>query len=159
MSTDPLRAHLARLLTWQDAHVGFEAAVEALPAGLRGVQPAGLPYSPWQLLEHLRIAQRDILRFCRDPGYVEPKWPDDYWPPAHEPPDVGAWDRSVADFLRDRAELARLAQDEDVDLHAPIPHGAGQTYLRELLLAADHNAYHLGELVAVRRLLGAWPPA
>lgn len=157
MSDKALRKHLVKLLTWQDAHAPFEAAVKGMPAELRGVQPPSLPYSAWQLLEHLRLAQFDILDFCRNPAYQEREWPAGYWPDGSVPPTPTAWDESVAAFLRDRGELAKLAEDPDVDLFAKIPHGTGQTYLRELLLVADHNAYHVGELVAVRRLLGAWP--
>jgi osmotically-inducible protein OsmY len=157
MISDSLRSHVGRMLSWRDAHVTFEAAVRDLPADLRGVQPAGLPYSPWQILEHMRLTQLDILAFCRDPDYREPPWPDGYWPPTAEPPGEEAWDASVAAFLRDRAEMAEMAEDASVDLEAPIPHGSGQTYLRELLLVADHNAHHLGELIVLRRLLGAWP--
>jgi hypothetical protein len=151
-----MREHIAKLLDWKDAHAGFEAAVAELPASLQGKQPAGLPYSPWQLLEHLRIAQHDILDFCENPSYSEMSWPDDYWPRSPEPPSPSAWSQSVEQFKRDRAALQRLARDPSVDLEARIPHGTGQTYLRELLLAADHTAYHLGELIVVRRLLGAW---
>jgi uncharacterized damage-inducible protein DinB len=118
--------------------------------------PAGLPYSGWQLLEHARLAQHDILEFCRNPEYREMNWPDDYWPKSAEPPSSSAWDDSVADFRRDRDSLAAIAVDPAVDLSARIPHGSGQTYARELLLVVDHNAYHLGEMVAVLRLLGAW---
>ncbi|HEX8692257.1 MAG TPA: DinB family protein [Longimicrobium sp.] len=156
MSDDALRAHLRKLLDWQDAHASFDAAVEDVPPGVRGRRPEGLPHSPWQLLEHLRRAQRDVLDFCRDPEYAERKWPDDYWPADPEPPLPEAWDESVAAFRADRRELQRLASDPELDLFARIPHGDGQTYLRELLLVADHNAYHVGQLVAVRRLLGAW---
>lgn len=152
---DPLREYLARLLDWGDAHATFERAVDGLPPGLRGVRPAGLPHSPWELLEHLRATQRDILDFCTDPGYREPRWPDDYWPPGAAPPDSGAWERSVAAFRADRDSLGRIAAEE-ADLSRAIPHGSGQSYLRELLLAADHAAYHVGQLVLVRRLLGAW---
>lgn len=159
MNDESLRAHLTNLLAWRDAHVSFEAAVAGLPAALRGVQPPGLPYSAWQLLEHLRLAQADILDFSRNADYQEREWPAGYWPARSTPPSDEAWDESVAAFLRDRAELERLARDPELDLFAPIPHGTGQTYLRELLLAADHNAYHLADLVAVRRLLGAWPAA
>lgn len=158
MAEDPLRAHLIRLLDWHDAHVDFDAAVKDLAPELRGVRPAGLPYSPWRLLEHLRLTQRDILDFCRNPDYAQPTWPDDYWPESDAPPDSGAWERSIAGFRADRDELRRLAADPDVDLFARVPQGEGQTYLRELLLVADHNAYHLGEMVVVRRLLGAWTP-
>jgi hypothetical protein len=130
--------------------------VNGVPAAARGRKPQGLPYSPWQLLEHLRLSQRDVLDFCRDPAYVEQKWPDDYWPPTEAPPDAAAWDRSVAAFRRDRDALKALAADTRLDLFTTIPHGSGQTYLRELVLMIDHNAYHVGELVAVRRALGVW---
>jgi hypothetical protein len=157
MATSNLvREHLARLLEWEDAHAGFDAAVAGLPENLRGQRPPGLPYSPWQLLEHLRITQHDILDFCTNPGYREMSWPDDYWPRVPAPESSKAWDQSVEQFGRDRAALQKLARDSQVDLEAPIPHGRGQTYLRELLLAADHTAYHVGELIVVRRLLGAW---
>lgn len=158
MAHDPLRTHLSRLLDWQESHVSFDSAIKNLSPDLRGIQPEGLPYSPWQLLEHLRFSQADILEFCREAAYVEKSWPADYWPDSQEPPSADAWDQSIAGFRRDRDELKRLASDPEIDLFATIPHGSGQTYLRELLLIADHNAYHVGELVAVRRLLGAWPP-
>ena len=153
---DALRAHLRRLLDWQDAHAGFDAAVDGVPPRLRGVRPEGSAHSPWELLEHLRLTQADILDFCRNPAYAERTWPDDYWPRGPAPPTPAAWDESVAAFRRDRAALQQLAADTSLDLFATIPHGTGQTYLRELLLVADHNAYHLGQLVAVRRQLGAW---
>jgi uncharacterized damage-inducible protein DinB len=124
---------------------------------MQGKRPAGLPYSPWQLLEHLRRAQYDILEFCRNTAYVELTWPDDYWPETVAPPSPTAWAESVAAFQRDREALQQLCGNPDFDLFATIPHGTGQTYLREILLVADHNAYHVGELVVVRRLLGAWP--
>ena len=151
-----LRAHIAKALDWQEAHVGFEKVVEGMPPELRGRRPEGVPYSAWQLLEHMRRTQHDILEFCRNPNYVEPRWPDDYWPATDAPPSSAAWDESIAAFRRERDALKLVATDATVDLFATIPHGSGQTYLRELLLIADHNAYHLGQLVAVRRLLGAW---
>lgn len=151
-----LRAQLADLLEWRSAHVDFDAATRDLPAELRGARPAGLPHSPWQLLEHMRRAQRDILDFCRDPEYVEPKWPEDYWPDRPDPPDPGAWDASVTAFRADLAAVKSLATDPGVDLFAVVPNGDDQTFLREILLVADHNAYHLGQLVMLRRLLGAW---
>lgn len=157
MADDLLRTHVLRLLDWEDAHVGFDAAVAGLAPSQRGVRPPGLPFSAWELLEHLRITQADILDFCANPSYEERKWPDDYWPDSEAPPSDDAWDRSIAGFRRDREELRRLGADSGLDLFARIPHGTGQTYLRELLLVADHNAYHVGQLVAVRRLLGAWP--
>jgi hypothetical protein len=153
----PLREQLARLLAWEDAHVEFAAAVAKLSPKLRGVRPANLPYSPWQLVEHLRRTQRDILDFCRNPAYSQPAWPDAYWPETEAPPSSAAWAESVRSFERDREGLQALALDPAIDLMATIPHGDGQTYLRELLLAADHAAYHLGELIVVRRLLGSWP--
>jgi uncharacterized damage-inducible protein DinB len=152
---EALRALLARLLAWEDAHVPFDAAVAGIPPESRGVAAEGAPHTPWQLLEHLRICQWDILEFCRNPAYVELKF-QDYWPPTPAPPTEGAWDESVAAFRRDRDALKELASDRDVDLFAPIPHGSGQTYARELVLVADHNAYHVGQLVLLRRLLGAW---
>jgi hypothetical protein len=148
---------LVKLLSWEDAHVGFDAAVADLPPALRGTAPAGLPYSPWQLLEHLRITQHDILDFCRNPGYQEMSWPKDYWPRDAAPPSLSAWNESIEQFRHDRSALEALAGDPAIDLEARISHGSGQTYLRELLLVADHTAYHLGELIVVRRLLGAWP--
>ena len=152
-----LREHLQKLLETEQAHSGFEAAVAGLPARLRAAVPEGLPYSAWQLVEHLRITQRDILDFCVDPAYKEPHWPDDYWPKSAGPPLEAAWDSSVAAFLEDRAALVRLALDPQVDLLAKVPVGNGQTFLREVLLVADHNAYHIGQLVLLRRLLGNWP--
>ena len=153
---DPLRLHLTKLLDWQDAHVRFDDAIGDLPPELRGRRPPGVAHSPWELLEHLRLAQHDILEFCRNPAYKALSWPADYWPPGAAPPSQEAWDASVAAFREDQAALRRLAEDSALDLFAAIPHGSGQTYLRELLLVADHNAYHLGQLVIVRRLLGAW---
>jgi hypothetical protein len=150
---------LVRLLAWEDAHVGFESAVADLPPDARGTQPPGLPYSPWQLVEHLRLAQHDILEFCRNPNYREMKWPDDYWPRSATPPSARAWDDSIREYVEDRKALQQLASDPALDLNAAIPHGSGQTYLREFVLAADHAAYHIGQLVAVRRLLGAWKSA
>lgn len=155
---EALRTHLQTLLDWQDAHVGFDAAIEGIPPTLRGVKPAGLPYSLWQSLEHMRICQWDILDFCRNPDYKEMK-PEDYWPKTIQPPAPDAWEKSVGDFRRDREMLKQLAADPALDLFAAIPHGNGQTYLRELLLVSDHNAYHVADLIVVRRLLGIWPSA
>jgi uncharacterized damage-inducible protein DinB len=155
MSDAALRAHLGRIVDWEDAHASFDRAIEGLPARLRGVTPAGGAHSAWQLLEHLRICQHDILDFCRNPKYVEMAM-EDYWPPSAAPPSAKAWSASVAAVRRDRGALKKLAADRGVDLFARIPHGSGQTYLRELLLVADHNAYHVGQLVALRRALGSW---
>lgn len=154
---DQSRAIIASLLDWEDAHAGFDKVVAGLPRKLQGQAAPGLPYSPWQLLEHIRLTQHDILEFCQSSAYHELDWPDDYWPRDASPPEASSWDQSVAAFRRDRQALKQLALDPTVDLLAKVPAGTGQTYLRELLLAADHTAYHLGELVVVRRALGAWP--
>ena len=155
----PLRELLGRLLAWGDAHVTFDAAVDGIPVKLRGKRPAGLPYSIWQLVEHLRIAQNDILEFCVNPHYKEMKWPDDYWPTSAAPRSPSAWAKSLRQFRRDRRSLQALAADTAIDLRATIPHGSGQTYLRELVLVADHGAYHVGQIVLIRRLLGSWSGA
>jgi uncharacterized damage-inducible protein DinB len=151
-----MRQHLAAVLSWKDAHVDFATAVAGIPPEARGARPADVPYSAWQLIEHIRIAQHDILEFCRNPDYEEMAWPEDYWPASPEPPEAEAWDASIRAYEDDRVALERMATDPAVDLTATIPHGTGQTYLRELLLVADHTAYHLGELVVLRRLLGNW---
>lgn len=157
-SVDALREFLGGLQDWQQAHVGFDAAIEGIPAHVFGTVPPGFPYSAWQLLEHLRITQHDILDFCVNPAYREMAWPDDYWPdPA--PPTAAAWTESVAAYRRDRDAIRALIRDSTIDPFAAIPHGTGQTYLREVVLVADHTAYHVGQLVLVRRLLGIWPDA
>ena len=153
---DMLREQLVKLLGWQDAHVNFDDAVEGIPPRVQGVRPEGLPYSLWELLEHMRITQRDILDFCRDPAYEAPKWPDDYWPKDTIPPTPESWQKSVGAFRADRDALAWFIAEPTLDLYAKIPHGQGQTYLREALLVADHSAYHIGAFVAVRKLLGVW---
>ncbi len=153
---DPLRQQLTELLDGGHAHLEFEAAIADLPAELRGAQVPGLPHTPWRLLEHMRIAQWDILRFSVDPKHVSPDFPAGYWPEGDAPPDSGAWDRSVEAFRADLQTMKDLIADPKTDLFAPIPHGEGQTVLREALLVADHNAYHLGQMVTVRRLLGTW---
>jgi uncharacterized damage-inducible protein DinB len=151
-----MHRQLSQALAWGDAHAGFDRAVKDFPVRLRGRRVRGLPYSAWQILEHMRRAQHDILDFSRNPHYQELKWPDDYWPGSPEPTDAAAWDRCVAAFRRDRKALQRMAEDPKLNLARKIPHGTGQTYLREILLVLDHNAYHVGELVMLRRLLGAW---
>jgi uncharacterized damage-inducible protein DinB len=151
-----LREHVVEVLTGGHAHATFEQAVKNLPVELRGKVPKGAEHSPWQLLEHLRIAQLDILEYSRNAKHESPKWPEGYWPKEKAPADDKAWDRSVRAFKKELKEFCELVQDEKTDLFAKIPHGDGQTILREALLAADHNAYHIGQLVLVRRLLGAW---
>ncbi len=158
-SADSIRDHLARLLDWREAHVEFDAAVDGIGPQHRGVVPDGLPHSAWQLVEHVRIAQNDILDFCANAAYREKKWPDDYWPAHPAPPSEAAWDQSIASYVRDRDALKQLVGDSKIDLAAKVGHGAGQTYLREVLLVADHTAYHVGQIVLVRRLLGIWPAA
>ena len=136
-----LRDQLSRLLERSEAHTGFDAAVAGIPSEARGTRPANLPHSAWELLEHIRRAQRDILEFCQAPAYVKRAWPADYWPSTAEPPSTEAWDESVEAYRHDRAEFQQLIEDRGVDLFATVPHGTTQTYLREALLAADHNAY------------------
>jgi uncharacterized damage-inducible protein DinB len=155
----PLREQVSKLLDWEDAHVGFDAAVNGIAPDRRGAAPEGIPFTPWQLLEHLRLTQFDILDFCRNPAYKERAWLKDYWPPSPAPPTRSAWEESVAAFRRDRDALKKLAADTSIDLFARIPHGTGQSYLRELLLVADHSSYHVGQLILVRRGLGIWPAA
>jgi len=151
-----LRQHLLELLKGGSAHTSFQDTIRDFPAELRGKRPKGSPYSPWEMLEHMRIAQWDILEFSRKPGHESPKWPEGYWPEKPEPPNENAWDRSVKRFSQDLESMCALVADDATDLYARIPHGDGQTVLREALLVADHNAYHLGQLVLLRRMLGAW---
>jgi len=151
-----LREHLLSLLTGSNAHADFEAAIKDLPSELRAKTPEGAGHSPWQLLEHLRIAQWDILEFSRDASHQSPEWPIGYWPATAAPPDEKAWDKSVRAFRKDLKAFSDLIADDKTDLFAKIPHGDGQTILREALLIADHNAYHVGQLILVRKLLGAW---
>ena len=151
-----LRDHLLYLLGGGGAHVSFEDAIAGLPPGLRGVKPPNLPFSAWHLLEHMRIAQWDIVEFSVNPKHVSPAWPEGYWPEGDAPPSDAAWKKSIQQFRRDLKRMQALVANPQTDLYSPIPHGDGQTLLREALLVADHNAYHLGELVVVRRLLGSW---
>jgi hypothetical protein len=153
-----LREHVLDLLRGGGAHLDFDKAIEGLPKKLRGAKPAGIPHSPWRLLEHLRICQWDILEYSRDPHHVSPEFPDGYWPDGDAPPTDEAWDNSIAAFRADLQAMQLLVSDPRADLMAQIPHGQpGHTILREALLVADHNAYHLGQLVILRRALGAWP--
>lgn len=155
-SDSDVRRHVTDLLKGGNAHVTFDAAVKDLPPKLQGKRPKGAEHSPWQLLEHLRIVQWDILEFSRNPSHHSPDWPSGYWPAQPSPTDDKAWDKSVRAFRRDLKALCEMIANESIDLFARIPHGDGQTVLREALLAADHNAYHIGQLVLTRRLLGAW---
>ena len=156
MSDKALRDHVAALIRWEDAHAGLDQIVDGVPADKWGAAAPGLPYTLWQLLEHLRLTQYDILDFCRNPGYTHLRWPEDYWPKESDEPTADAVARSLSAYRQDRDALMALALDRKVDLFARIPHGTGQTYLRELLLVADHTSYHLGQMVVVRRALGIW---
>jgi hypothetical protein len=156
MSTEALREHVLYLLRGGGAHLSFDAAIADLPVESRGMKPEGVPHTPWRLLEHMRIAQWDILEFCRNPDHVSPEFPGGYWPDGDAPPTEDAWNESVAAFQADLKAMEGMIADPHVDLFATILGGKGQTLLREALLVADHNAYHLGQLVVVRRCLGVW---
>ena len=155
---DATRKELLALLGGGQAHADFDAAVEDFPSGLRGRAPQGLPHSAWQLLEHMRITQLDILNFCAPPtgGYQPLEWPAGYWPNSPEPPTADAWDQTIAAIRSDRKKFEALLKKSDVDLYKPFRWGEGQNLLREALLIGDHNAYHVGQLILLRRLLGAW---
>ncbi len=156
MNDESLRKHILELLRGGSAHLKFEAAIAGLPPKLRGVKPAGLDFTAWRLLEHMRIAQWDILDFSRNPKYVSLEFPAGYWPKTDAPPNDTAWKKSVAAFRADLKAMEELVEDPATDLFARIPWGDGQTVLREAMLVADHNAYHMGQLVMLRRLLWAW---
>ena len=153
---DPVREQIINLLKGGQAHLTLDDTLKGFPEKLRGVKPPGAPHSAWQLLEHLRIAQLDILEFSRDAKHVSPKWPEGYWPTNDKPPTDAQWKKCVSAIKKDLQAMQRLVEDPRTDLYSKIPHGTGQNILREALLIADHNAYHLGQLVLVRRLLGAW---
>jgi hypothetical protein len=152
-----LREHMIDLLKGGSAHVQFMDALEEFPSNKRGTFAPGLPHTGWQLLEHSRIAQWDILEFSRNPQHVSPGFPEGYWPKTPGPPSDADWDKSVQQFQRDLDEMVALVKNSRTDLFAKIHHGDSQTVLREALVLADHNAYHLGQLVDLRRALGAWP--
>jgi hypothetical protein len=152
-----LRQHLTKLLTANEAHAGWKQALTGLPAKLRGVRPEGSPYSVWDLVDHMRIAQWDILEFSRDAKHVSPDWPSGYWPASGKTPSDREWKACLRKFDADAAAMQKLIANPKADLTAKIPHGTGQTILREALLLADHNAYHIGQVILVRRLLGNWP--
>ena len=151
-----LRQQLVELLKGGNAHIHFEDAIKDFPTEARGKRPKGAEHSPWEVLEHLRIALWDILEFSRNPDHKSPKWPVGYWPATQAPPDANAWDKSVTTYCEDLKRLCELVADEHTNLFAKIPHGDGQNLLREALVAADHNSYHLGEMVLLRRALGVW---
>ena len=154
--SEPVREQVISLLRGGNAHINFEDAVKSLAPKFRGVKPEGAEHTAWELLEHMRIAQSDILEFSRDPKHVSPDWPKGYWPKTAKPPNDAAWKKSIASIKKDREAMIKLVSNPKTDLYAPIPQGTGQNILREALLIAEHNAYHLGQLVLLQRLLGAW---
>lgn len=156
MSDQIVREHVLYLLKGGGAHLNFELAVDDLPIECRGAAAQGSSHTPWRLLEHMRLCQWDILEFTRDPNHISPTFPDGYWPEGDAPPDSDAWDKSIQQFQDDLQAMIELVAHPETDLYAPIPHGDGQTVLREALLVADHNAYHLGQFVLLRRCLGVW---
>lgn len=156
MDEKTLREQLRTSLGWGEAHVAWKKAVADFPEEDRGTKPPGIPHSAWDLLEHTRIAQWDMLEFCRNPKHVSPDFPSGYWPKSSTPPNSTAWEESVKVFEQDLQAMERLVADPKTDLLAPISGGSGQTILREALLVADHNAYHLGQFVLLRKLLGNW---
>jgi len=158
-ATDSWRDIVASSLDWHEAHATFDDAVAGLSAELRGRRPDHYPHSPWELVEHIRITQADLIAFMQNASYTAPDWPADYWPPDPAPPSADDWDQSIASVRRDRAELQAIATRPSLDLSAKIPWGDGQTYLRTILVAVDHAAYHVGQLITVRRMLDAWPAA
>jgi DinB superfamily len=153
---DPVREQVIKLLQGGQAHVTFDDVIKDFPSKLRGAKPDGAPYTAWQLLEHMRIAVWDILEFSRDAKHVSPAWPEGYWPKAEKPPSDVAWNKSIASIKKDLAAMQKLVENPKTDLYEKIPHGTGQNILREALLVADHNAYHIGQLLLLRRILGAW---
>jgi len=152
-----LRGQLVALLKGGGAHVHFMDALDGFPEAKRGTFVEGLAHTGWQLIEHVRIAQWDIVEFSRDSKHVSPGFPEGYWPKTPVPPDQAAWQKSVEAFQQDLQEMIKLVNNPKTDLYMVIPHGDGQTILRQALLLADHNAYHLGQLIDLRRALGAWP--
>jgi DinB superfamily len=151
-----LRDYLRKLPVWHEAHADLKSAVSNIPPKCQGKRPKGAPHSPWELLEHMRLASWDILEFSRNPKHVSPPWPSGYWPESANPPNDAAWDESVESLRKALTAMGKLVADPKTDLFARLPHGSGQTILREAVLLADHNAYHVGQLVLVRRLLGCW---
>ena len=153
---DPVREQIIKLLQGGQAHLTLDDVLKNFPPRLRGLKPAGAPHSAWQLLEHLRIAQWDILEFSRSGKHVSPKWPEGYWPSSDRPPTDAAWKKCISAIKRDCRVMQKLVENPRTDLYSKIPHGTGQNILREAFLIADHNAYHIGQLLLVRQLLGAW---
>ena len=153
------RAIVASSLDWEQAHAGLDAALANMPSELRGQRPNGLPHSVWELLDHIRATQHDLLEFCTSENYTEPKWPDDYWPSSPAPTSDADWNACLRSIHADIDAFTKFITETDIDLTSKIPHGTGQTYLRTVLVAIDHNSHHLGQIIITRRLLGSWPPA
>ena len=152
-----LRQQLVQLLSGRNAHMSFEDAVNEFPMELINTQPPNVPYTFWHLIEHLRIAQWDILDFIKNPNYIAPDWPTGYWPETDSSATPEGWTNSVSQFLRDRKELVELVQNPNIDLFSDLEHAPGYTVLREIIVVADHNAYHIGELGILRQVMSAWP--
>ena len=152
-STEQLRRQLVDAIRGHQAHIDFDSAIKDFPSEMRGIKPPGVPHTAWQLLEHMRIAQNDILEFSRNPRHQSPKWPDEYWPQTEAPPSNEAWTNSVKSFRQDAEEMTKLVGDPQIDLFQPFAHGEGQTLLREALLVASHNSYHLGQLMFLKKTL------
>ena len=155
-SDQALREQLVWLLDGGNAHVKFDDVIANFPPKLRGQKPGGLPFSAWRLLEHMRLAQWDMLEFSRDPKHESPEWPRGYWPQSDVPANEAAWEKSIKSFRSDLRQMQKMVSDPKSDLYTPFSWGDGQNLLREAMQIADHNAYHVGELVVVRRLLGVW---
>jgi hypothetical protein len=155
-SQDEWRKIVASSLDWEQAHASLDSSIEGLAPELRGTRPQNYPHSVWELVDHIRRTQYDLLDFCRNPKYEEIKWPDDYWPTASAPKNDAEWNECIAQIHHDRAALAKFTVDFDGDLTAKIPHGTGQTFLRTVLVAVDHTSYHVGQILSVRRFIGAW---
>jgi hypothetical protein len=153
---DPVREQVINLLRGGQAHLTLDEVVKDFPQKLRGAKVSGAPHTAWQLLEHMRIAQWDILEFSRNAKHVSPSWPEGYWPRTEKPPSDAAWKKSITSIKKDLSAMLKLVENPTTDLYTNIPHGTGQNILREALLVADHNAYHIGQLLLLRRLLGAW---
>ncbi len=157
MDTDAeVRKQLRALLTGGNAHMTFDEAVAQFPVDRINTRPPHVPYTPWHLLEHMRLSQWDILDFIRNPQYVSGRWPEDYWPPRDAMADQAAWEKTLTSFCTDQRALLEMLDDPAVNLYEPIPHGQGQTILREIQLVADHNAYHTGEFAILRQVMETW---
>jgi hypothetical protein len=151
------REQILQLLTGRNAHYTFEDAVADFPMEAINRRPPNVPYTPWHLVEHLRIAQWDILEFMRDPDHISPEWPKGYWPDPQAATNPAGWQQSLDRFRADLAAIETIVQDPKLDITAELPHAAGYTYLREFLLVADHNAYHIGEFAILRQIMSTWP--